>query len=71
MESKPVKQLGEDDRLVCIGGNTPQESYLNAMSVIRVAEQEEVDAIHPGIGFLSESPRYVTRVSVESTVLIS
>ena len=58
MESKPVKQLGEDDRLVCIGGNTPQESYLNAMSVIRVAEQEEVDAIHPGIGFLSESPRY-------------
>ncbi len=58
MESKPVKQLGEDDRLVCIGGDTPQESYLNAMSVIRVAEQEEVDAIHPGIGFLSESPKY-------------
>ena len=31
---------------------------MNGMSVIRIAEQEEVDAIHPGIGFLSESPHY-------------
>lgn len=58
MESHPAQMLGPNDRLVCIGGNTPQESYLNAMSVIRVAEQEEADAVHPGIGFLSESPRY-------------
>ncbi len=58
MESSAATALRGEDRLVCIGGNTPQDSYLNAMSVIRVAEQEEVDAIHPGIGFLSESPRY-------------
>ena len=58
MESYPVTLLCEKDRLVCIGGNTPQDSYLNGMSVIRIAEQEEVDAIHPGIGFLSESPHY-------------
>ena len=58
MESYPAKLLKNEDRLVCIGGNTPQESYLNGMSVIRIAEQEEVDAIHPGIGFLSESPHY-------------
>ncbi len=58
MESHAAQLLRENDRLVCIGGNTPQESYLNAMSVIRVAEQEEADAIHPGIGFLSESPWY-------------
>jgi len=58
MESYPATLLREKDRLVCIGGNTPQESYLNGMSVIRIAEQEDVDAIHPGIGFLSESPHY-------------
>ena len=58
MESYPATMLRAKDRLVCIGGNTPQDSYLNGMSVIRIAEQEEVDAIHPGIGFLSESPHY-------------
>lgn len=58
MESYPTKLLGEKDRLVCLGGNTSQDSYLNAMSVIRIAEQEGADSIHPGIGFLSESPTY-------------
>ncbi len=58
MESYPTKLLGEKDRLVCLGGNTPQESYLNGMSVIRIAEQEGADAVHPGIGFLSENPNF-------------
>jgi acetyl/propionyl-CoA carboxylase alpha subunit len=58
MESYPTTLLGPRDRLVCLGGNTPQESYLNGMSVIRIAEQEEVDAIHPGIGFLSENANF-------------
>ena len=58
MESVPVDMLGERDRLVCIGGNTPDESYLNAMSVLSVAELEEVDSLHPGIGFLSESAQF-------------
>jgi len=58
MESYPTKLLRSTDRLVCLGGNTPQESYLNGMSVIRIAEQEQVDSIHPGIGFLSENPDF-------------
>ena len=58
MESYPTRLLNPQDRLVCLGGNTPQESYLNGMSVIRIAEQETVDAIHPGIGFLSENPNF-------------
>jgi acetyl/propionyl-CoA carboxylase alpha subunit/acetyl-CoA carboxylase alpha subunit len=55
MESAAVDQLTPRDRLVCIGGNTPDESYLNAMSVLRIAELEGVDSLHPGIGFLSEN----------------
>ncbi|MBF0197269.1 MAG: ATP-grasp domain-containing protein [Planctomycetes bacterium] len=55
MDSLVAEQLNDKDTLVCIGGNTPDESYLNAKSVLRVAQQEGVDAIHPGIGFLSEN----------------
>ena len=58
MESVPVDMLSERDSVVCIGGATPDESYLNALSVISVAAHEGVDALHPGIGFLSESSQF-------------
>jgi acetyl/propionyl-CoA carboxylase alpha subunit len=58
MTSVPADMLTENDKLVCIGGNTSDESYLNAYSVLKVAEYEQVDALHPGIGFLSESPQF-------------
>ncbi|MCG9695622.1 biotin carboxylase N-terminal domain-containing protein [Shewanella sp. Isolate11] len=58
MTSVPADMLTENDKLVCIGGNTSDESYLNAYSVLKVAEYENVDALHPGIGFLSESPQF-------------
>jgi acetyl/propionyl-CoA carboxylase alpha subunit len=58
MNSVAVDMLGANDRVVCIGGNTPDESYLNAKSVIRIAQHEQVDALHPGIGFLSESSQF-------------
>lgn len=55
MDSAVAGQLTDKDTLVCIGGNTPDESYLNAKSVLRIAEQQKVDSLHPGIGFLSEN----------------
>jgi acetyl/propionyl-CoA carboxylase alpha subunit/acetyl-CoA carboxylase beta subunit len=58
MDSVAVDMLNDRDRVVCIGGNTPDESYLNAMSVLRVAEHEAVDSLHPGIGFLSENSQF-------------
>ncbi len=62
MESAVVDSLTERDTLVCIGGNTPDESYLNARSVLSVAEHEGVDALHPGIGFLSENAHFAELV---------
>ena len=62
MESVVVDHLADRDTLVCIGGNTPDESYLNARSVLSVAEQEGVDALHPGIGFLSENAQFAELV---------
>ena len=58
MDSAVVDQLGDSDQVVCIGGNTPDESYLNAMSVVSVAEHEKADSLHPGIGFLSENSQF-------------
>ena len=58
MDSVSASMLGENDQLVCIGGNTPDESYLNALSVLRVCQQERVDSLHPGIGFLSENSQF-------------
>ena len=55
MDSVPAEMLGPNDTLICLGGNTPDESYLNAMSILRIASQEGADALHPGIGFLSEN----------------
>ena len=60
MNSVPADMLKENDRLVCLGGNTSDESYLNAHSVLRIAEYEQVDSLHPGIGFLSESPQFAS-----------
>jgi acetyl-CoA carboxylase biotin carboxylase subunit len=43
------------DEAVCIGPAKSQESYLNIPSIISAAEIADVDAIHPGYGYLAES----------------
>ena len=37
-------------------GKGPVEAYLDIPGIIAVAKEHEVDAIHPGYGFLSENP---------------
>ncbi|HVF28914.1 MAG TPA: acetyl-CoA carboxylase biotin carboxylase subunit [Pyrinomonadaceae bacterium] len=43
------------DEAICIGPAPSAQSYLNIPSVIAAAEITNVDAIHPGYGFLAES----------------
>jgi acetyl-CoA carboxylase, biotin carboxylase subunit len=43
------------DRAICIGGPAPTQSYLRADRLIAAAEVADVDAIHPGYGFLAEN----------------
>ena len=43
------------DRAVCIGPAKSARSYLDVPSIISAAEITDVDAIHPGYGFLSEN----------------
>jgi len=41
------------DQAICIGKAPPGESYLKIDRIIAAAEISDVDAIHPGYGFLS------------------
>lgn len=49
------------DEAICIGGQTPRESYLRADLIIAAAEATRCDAIHPGYGFLAENPQFAEK----------
>ncbi len=46
------------DHAICIGPASPAESYLNVARVLSAAEVADVDAIHPGYGFLAENDHF-------------
>ena len=46
------------DEAICIGPPVPAESYLNIPRIISAAEVADVDAIHPGYGFLAENENF-------------
>ena len=51
------------DESVCIGPPQPKNSYLNIPSIISAATIANVDAIHPGIGMLSENSSFAKIVN--------
>ncbi|HSA81428.1 MAG TPA: biotin carboxylase N-terminal domain-containing protein [Geminicoccaceae bacterium] len=53
-----------------IGPAPARQSYLDMDAVIAAAKAAEVDAIHPGYGFLAENPRFAERVEAEGLVWI-
>ncbi|MFW6157967.1 MAG: acetyl-CoA carboxylase biotin carboxylase subunit [Planctomycetota bacterium] len=64
----PVAAYSEEDRnaiyldfadeRICIGPGPSDQSYLNIPAIISAAEIADVEAIHPGYGFLSEVSRF-------------
>ena len=54
-DSLPVRFA---DEAICIGEPKSSESYLNIPAIISAAEITDVDAIHPGYGFLSERAHF-------------
>ena len=49
-------------------GKGPIEAYLDINDIIRIAKDADVDAIHPGYGFLSENPEFADQV-IESDMI--
>lgn len=60
-DSMPVRLADES---VCIGGANPRESYLNMRAIMSAVEITGADAIHPGVGFLSENADFA-RMTLE------
>ena len=46
------------DEAICIGPAATNESYLKISNIISAAEVADVDAIHPGYGFLAENAHF-------------
>jgi len=46
------------DEAICIGQPASSSSYLNIPAIISAAEITDVEAIHPGYGFLAENPHF-------------
>ncbi|MBL7214555.1 MAG: acetyl-CoA carboxylase biotin carboxylase subunit [Phycisphaerae bacterium] len=55
---KDASYLQIADDAICIGPAAPAKSYLNIPAIISAAEIADVDAIHPGYGFLAENAHF-------------
>jgi len=51
-------------------GKKPIDAYLDIEDIIRIAKQAQVDAIHPGYGFLSENIEFARRCEEEGIIFI-
>ncbi|MDA3131049.1 pyruvate carboxylase [Aliibacillus thermotolerans] len=59
------------DEAYLIGeGKSPIDAYLDIESIIEVAKANDVDAIHPGYGFLSENLEFAQRCEEEGIIFI-
>jgi len=66
-ESLHVKYADES---VCVGKKTSAESYLRIPNIVAAAEITGADAIHPGYGFLAESPEFAEIIADNDFVWI-
>src|SRR5450755_5091442 len=51
-------------------GKGPVEAYLDIADIIRIATEARVDAIHPGYGFLSESPEFAEACAAANIIFV-
>lgn len=58
------------DEALCIGPPQSNESYLNMDRILTAAEISKADAVHPGYGFLSETPEFAKRCEEKGIVFI-
>lgn len=58
------------DEAVCVGGPKSSESYLRGDVIIEVCRQLQVDAIHPGYGFLSENAGFAKKAEEAGVIFI-
>ncbi|WP_080874540.1 acetyl-CoA carboxylase biotin carboxylase subunit [Oceanobacillus timonensis] len=60
----------EADEAYHIGPSQVQQSYLQLDKMVAIAKKAHADAVHPGYGFLSESPAFAERCKEEGIIFI-
>ena len=58
------------DEAICIGEAPSNKSYLSIEKIIEAAKKLNVDAIHPGYGFLSENADFAEKVEQNNMIFI-
>ncbi|MEI8094749.1 MAG: acetyl-CoA carboxylase biotin carboxylase subunit [Spirochaetales bacterium] len=58
------------DQAICIGPPPSKDSYLNISNIISAALASRADAIHPGVGFLSEKAEFAREVQKAGLIWI-
>ncbi|HAE08901.1 MAG TPA: acetyl-CoA carboxylase biotin carboxylase subunit, partial [Alphaproteobacteria bacterium] len=66
-DSMPVRLADES---VCIGPPSSAESYLNIPSILSAVAITGADAVHPGVGFLSENADFAEIVAAHGLTFI-
>lgn len=51
-------------------GKSPTDAYLDIEGILQIAKEHDVEAIHPGYGFLSENSRLAKRCKEEGLIFI-
>src|SRR5512145_2263477 len=59
-----------DEAYLVGAGKGPVEAYLDIADIVRVAREAQVDAIHPGYGFLSENPEFAEACAEAGIIFI-
>nr|WP_160046026.1 biotin carboxylase N-terminal domain-containing protein [Natrialba sp. INN-245] len=65
-----AKHVRMADEAYHIGGSKAQDSYLDREALLEAAREGDVDAIHPGYGFLAENESFATAVEDSEFVWI-
>lgn len=56
-----ARHVLEADEAYCVGPAPASESYLAVETILGIAQEAQVEAIHPGYGFLSENSEFASR----------
>ncbi|SFC74205.1 pyruvate carboxylase [Bacillus sp. UNCCL81] len=59
-----------DEAYIVGKGKKPIDAYLDIEGIIEIAKKNDVDAIHPGYGFLSENIKFAQRCEEEGIIFI-
>lgn len=65
-----ARYVRKADETIHLGPSAPAESYLNIEKIIHAAKYSNVDAIHPGYGFLAENAAFAAKCRDERIIFV-